>query len=315
MTKKQYDTIVGQRCTTGCKCKRHTNGANLKYMKNTPCKEGCTCGRHEWARNLASLAEPCKPNCKCKRHTPAPIEKCKQNCTCGKHRGHAPEMRVGWSDGTVTRTRRKTLAIHKEAIDKRGRLVTYQCPKDCSCGKHSGRSISEKDALIEFKQFQLKPLEQFSRALIGISCECLICGAIGNRSLTAARQGAKCVVHNSDYDSCFIPRGYRENKAGTLYIIHHPKLKAVKVGITNEGTDRLKIHQFYGWKIYYSKTKTNGRWAKKAEKEILRYWRKELKAPVGVRKKDMPQSGYKETAKTKDVGLKHTINYAERLAA
>jgi hypothetical protein len=315
MSKKQYSTIVGQKCTTGCKCKRHSNGANLKYMKHVPCKEGCTCGRHEWARKLGSLQKPCKPGCECKRHTPLLREKCEPNCNCGHHRGNAPEMRAGWSDGTVTRTRRGTLAVHKESIDKRGRLVTRKCPEDCTCGKHFGRGISEEDALIEFEQLGLKPLEQFSRSIVEVLCECLSCGAIGNRSLTQARSGRSCVVHNSDYDSCFISKGYRKNKPGTLYVIHNPKLKAVKVGIANHDSTRLRVHQSNGWKVCFSETRTDGEWAKKVEKVVLRYWRDELKAPVGVSKEDMPQSGYKETAKTKDVGLQHTIDYIERLAA
>lgn len=89
---------------------------------------------------------------------------------------------------------------------------------------------------------------------------------------------------------------------------------SLKVGIASKGNSKYRIaqHTAHGWSLY-------GVWsvtAKEAwhvEGNVLRWWRRELKAKASRSRESMPQGGWTETASTRKVGLRRTADRIDEL--
>ena len=106
--------------------------------------------------------------------------------------------------------------------------------------------------------------------------------------------------------------GYDFTSPGILYLITNEKLNAHKIGITNAGAKekRLEKHLANGWQIYKTTIFEDGNHAYIVEQSILEWWRNELKLPIFLSAKDMPQRGFTETVDALEIDLLTIWNFA-----
>lgn len=96
-----------------------------------------------------------------------------------------------------------------------------------------------------------------------------------------------------------------------LYIIYHPNLHAIKIGISDISGKRFKAHKTKGWVLikywhFFERDK-----ARQIESLVIETLRK--KHRVFLDKQDMPQGGYTETFDASKItrrGLIRMVNKA-----
>ncbi|MGW6418536.1 hypothetical protein [Streptomyces sp. NPDC055055] len=116
------------------------------------------------------------------------------------------------------------------------------------------------------------------------------------------RRRAPC-IHCAQY-------GFKPDKPGYLYLLVHADLAAVKIGICNEETDRVRSHKSNGWALIQQEL-LPGHLAAKAEDLVLEHWAK-LDLPYGASKDDMPQGGWTETVALVDRSIGELLNDYKR---
>ena len=130
---------------------------------------------------------------------------------------------------------------------------------------------------------------------------------------TAHKHGEQRSKHPGANQGC--PRcsgvGYDKGLPGTLYLIRRPGI--LKIGITNTKHFRLDTHKAHGWKVVRTWLDKDGKVPQDLERQVLHHWRENLNAPRALAEDDMPQGGWSETAPTRKVGLKRTIDYIDDL--
>ena len=98
-----------------------------------------------------------------------------------------------------------------------------------------------------------------------------------------------------------------------LYIIYHPNLRAIKIGISDISGKRFKAHKTKGWvliKYWHFFERDKARQIESLVIETLR-----AKHRVFLDKQDMPQGGYTETFDASKItrrGLIRMVNKAIR---
>ena len=108
-----------------------------------------------------------------------------------------------------------------------------------------------------------------------------------------------------------------------MYLIQHPELPAVKVGVSGKrekGTrkgryGRLEIHQGRGWIVHGMWEFSAGAHAEEIESTVLAWWREDLGAPIALSADQIPQRGETETAWLADVVIDETVAFIDRLVA
>jgi hypothetical protein len=83
-------------------------------------------------------------------------------------------------------------------------------------------------------------------------------------------------------------------------------MHAVKIGIANTSGHRLGQHRKRGWEVLIV-IKAPGERALRIEKEILDWWRNDLKLPIHLSKHEMPHRGWTETVDSSEVDLAETV--------
>lgn len=103
---------------------------------------------------------------------------------------------------------------------------------------------------------------------------------------------------------------------GLVYFLERPDFFSVKIGITtpNSKTDRVATHVKDGWRLIHTWTTPTVFVAEDIEEEILRWWRRDLEAPISMRREDM-KSGWTETASLLFVDIEETCLRIERMLA
>ena len=71
----------------------------------------------------------------------------------------------------------------------------------------------------------------------------------------------------------------------------------------------ISQRDFIYWKM------GTGQEAYDIEQEVIRHWRNDLNADACVDKEQLPRGGHTETARTKKVGMRKTLDYIEELVA
>ena len=150
------------------------------------------------------------------------------------------------------------------------------------------------------------PLEPYTLPGAPWKCRCDICGNTTLPTYSRVRMGHGCKYCNG---------GPFSPSPTTFYLMRNPELGALKVGITVRAPTRLRDHSKCGFKTVRTWTFPTGELAYKLEQEVLRHWRKDLGSPRRgfLAKADMHAGGHEETASTRKVGLKRTIDYIEAL--
>ena len=151
-------------------------------------------------------------------------------------------------------------------------------------------------------------------------CVCDECGKPNNISYSDIRSGHGCRYCNNRFYS---------DKPTMVYLVKNPTLGALKVGITLQNPvkmwmgkhQRIREHELSGFDVVKTWDFDTGEPAWNVEQEVLRHWREDLGAPEFVTPEQMCHhgrtccAGHTETASTRKVGLRRTIDYIEELAA
>lgn len=98
-----------------------------------------------------------------------------------------------------------------------------------------------------------------------------------------------------------------------LYLCKHEGLKALKIGIGSTSNRRLTQHNNHCW-ITVLLLRTSRIAALDIEKEVLRWWRKDLALPPFLSANEMPQLGNTETVALDAVSVYDTIDLIQTLA-
>lgn len=104
--------------------------------------------------------------------------------------------------------------------------------------------------------------------------------------------------------------GFKFSNPSLVYLVLHPGLNALKIGVTAVGSTRLTIFEKHGWQVLAKEAVATGFKAVFVESSILSWWREELKLPPYLSEEDTPTGGWTETI---EVGSVSTALVIERL--
>ncbi len=166
----------------------------------------------------------------------------------------------------------------------------------------------------------LAPENEYKTAMKPMSCLCGECDREVNISYNDMSRGHGCRYCNNRFYT---------NKPTMVYLMKHSTLGALKVGITLQNPvkmrmckpQRIRELELSGFKVVKTWSFDTGEPAYGVEQEVLRHWREDLGAPEFVTPEQMCHhgrtccAGHTETASTRKVGLRRTIDYIEELAA
>jgi hypothetical protein len=111
----------------------------------------------------------------------------------------------------------------------------------------------------------------------------------------------------------FDGRGYTKHPT-LVYLLKHSAWGALKVGITKNEGKRLHQHERSGFVLVQTWQCPTGKAAYEVEQEVLRHWHEDLNCPKGgFLPKGLKGAGHTETASTRKVGIKRTIDYIDQL--
>lgn len=186
--------------------------------------------------------------------------------------------------------------------------------KELSAGKRVGcrycgyRQLGRKKTLPQqlvdaiYVSKGLEPLEPYRRADVGRRSRCVNCDRIVSPMYSSLQQGQGGCRYCA-------PNGLKRSAPGLLYLMEHPKFRALKVGVTSISArkNRIRTHQTNGWKLIRSWKIRDAGLAEAAETLVLTKWRKALGAPPAILASDMPQGGYSETVAMLFVSVEEAI--------
>ena len=109
-------------------------------------------------------------------------------------------------------------------------------------------------------------------------------------------------------------RGFDLHKPAWLYVLHHPRYHAYKVGIAGKHTRRIKEHEAEGWRELARHPFAIGEDAKRTEESVFI----EL-ASLGISRgyvlpQQMPQKGHTETFSAASIKREDLLNLVSALA-
>ncbi len=184
--------------------------------------------------------------------------------------------------GTLARWRcrhvcgRVVFPVHHLA--KYGRGICRQC---------SGSPLVEPhEAVARVRTLGFKPLQPYpGRVTAAWHLQCLTCNVRVEKALQGAGGCRRCR-----------PFGASHALPALVYVMHHPHLNAVKIGITNVGTKRLAEHRRDGWSITKTQHFAFGSDAYDVEQAVLYRMRNEFGIPPSLTADQMRRGGATETA-------------------
>ncbi|MFE0457748.1 hypothetical protein ACFW1A_00625 [Kitasatospora sp. NPDC058965] len=185
--------------------------------------------------------------------------------------------------GTLARWRCRHVACGREVypihhLARVGRGVCRQC---------SGSPLIEAAEAVErITTLGFRPLEPYPGGTKARwRMQCLSCELVVTKKIQGAGGCRSCR-----------PFGASHGLPALVYVLHHPELNAVKVGITNIGTTRLADHRRGGWNTTHTEYFATGADAYDVEQAVLRQMRIGLGIPPFVSPGRMRQGGATETA-------------------
>lgn len=216
-------------------------------------------------------------------------------------------MRAGHGCPNCAPNARLTKAEVRRLLKKAGRelLVDYtnsydRLPMRCvRCGAETKASIgslvnsrggcqnckptakfSSDEAVRLMVAAGVTPLEPYTNAQTPWRCRCQICGTVGEPRLGNVRSGQRGCRVCGNY-------GYDINKPALLYVLVHREHDAVKIGITNAGSVRLRDLKRVGWREGKVFEFDEGRTPLRIETLVLRRIRNELKLKPALTQRQM----------------------------
>lgn len=121
----------------------------------------------------------------------------------------------------------------------------------------------------------LEPLEPYPGVRVPWRCRCMnqVCGAEVFPTLGSVNSRGTGCSECAEY-------GFKRDRPALVYLLHHQRLQAAKVGICNLGTGRIEKHRGRGWQLHKTLSFALGRDAERLEREILVEWRAQDWKPV-----------------------------------
>ena len=86
-------------------------------------------------------------------------------------------------------------------------------------------------------------------------------------------------------------RGFNPNQPGILYFLRHDGLHARKIGITNQGTQRIELFRTNGWKVLHLVERESGSEVRLVETLLLAWLREDLSLPPYLGPEEMKRTG------------------------
>jgi hypothetical protein len=170
-----------------------------------------------------------------------------------------------------------------------------------SCGRAKAgakRAVPDDVAVDEMERLgNATPLEPYPGARSRWKCRCKRCGSEIQPRLSVIRRGDGACKYCAQYGI-----NYAEPTVLYLVMFNLPGGRtAVKIGIANESSARIKTHERRGWHLVDCVLIPTGEEAEQAEKAIIARWRE--KGCRSVRKALIPKGdGYTETAYLDEIG-------------
>ena len=155
----------------------------------------------------------------------------------------------------------------------------------------------EDKAIAIMREAGFEPLTPYTNALTRWECICKRCGKESKPKLNSVQNGSRC-IHCSDF-------GFRIDEPAYIYLMFHPELNSIKVGIGGSTTrnDRIEVHKHYGWILYNKIQYTKGEDALEVEQNSLEWLRNDLNLPSYLLPSQMPQGGHTETIDAGEIDL------------
>jgi recombinational DNA repair protein (RecF pathway) len=161
--------------------------------------------------------------------------------------------------------------------------------KDCGSRTHLTEEKMAEIAAV-MKNAQLQPLVPYTTSSVPWESICLRCGEKVTPSFHNVRRGHGGCIYCQEHS-------FKHTKPAYFYIMEHPELGALKVGVGNiqSNPDRIKTHIKDGWMLFHKLDFDLGRDAFALETVILRWFRKDLKLPPFLEQNQMKKAGRTET--------------------
>lgn len=171
----------------------------------------------------------------------------------------------------------------------------------------SARANTATHAEEQIRRAGYRPIEPYPGAEHPWSCRCR-CGRetrvrVGN--VVAGQRGCRACAAS----------GFNSKRPAIVYLLHHPQLAALKVGVTNTESTRVARFRRHGWQVLAIERFSVGLSALRVEDSILTWWRHELQLGPLLTDRDTPIGGWTETVDADSVQPAEAIEYLAKLIA
>ena len=183
--------------------------------------------------------------------------------------------------------------------------------RGCETCRRRAQGVAKRDRYAEecerlLREMGYTPQEPYPGMAEPWSCLCR-CGRptrVWAGALSGAPHGCRWCA---DY-------GFSLARPGLVYLIFHPSLLALKVGVTGVGSTRVATFERHGWQVLMQENFDTGFKAAFVEKRILSWWRDELKLAPYLSEQQMPIGGWSETVGAGAVSAQVTVTRMQILA-
>lgn len=121
-----------------------------------------------------------------------------------------------------------------------------------------------------------------------------------------ARTHASELERAAPPEAAAVLRRVRAGAPALVYVITHPALGAVKVGVSDAAGERIAVHRRAGWQLIAA-FQVAADAAAAIEDDVLSWWRRDLGLPPYLTRDQMPQDGWTETVAASRIDLAATV--------
>jgi recombinational DNA repair protein (RecF pathway) len=168
------------------------------------------------------------------------------------------------------------------------------------CPYCAGTATDAQTAVAVMRAAALEPLEPYPGSQTSWRCRCQMCGREVTPNYHNVRAGNGGCLHCTDSGFWM-----RHDSLATVYLLVNEPLRALKVGIMRQHSQRLEEHLRNGWRLIDAWRDLDPPVAFGAEQAVLAAWRT-AGIPDAVTREEMPQGGHSETAPIDLVDLAQT---------
>jgi formylmethanofuran dehydrogenase subunit E len=188
----------------------------------------------------------------------------------------------------------------KSKCTKCGEIVSphyTSVTKGRGCKFCSGKAVNPEYAARVMRSSQYQPLVPYPGALKKWKSKCTKCGKESAPTFaTVSSKGSMCKFCN--------PAGINLTEPAVFYLIEHKDFRALKIGISGAGKNRITSHKRQGWQLLELLHFETGEEALELEQSVKKWIRQSLGLPQYLGKEEMPQRGETETFSADEVDPK-----------